>query len=95
VSNRFKVAHIKEQGVNLIIVPLDSSFDHKPESDQHETIEALQVCATSAGLAGGVVPVWRSGNSMKFIAPPKWHAFFKSIHWDFVMVNINKELTCG
>lgn len=34
----FKVAHIREQGVDSIL--------------------ELQACATAAGLAGGIVPVW-------------------------------------
>ncbi len=95
MSNKYKVAHLLEQGVNIIIVPLDSSFGSKTSSQQEEIIESLQICASSAGLAGGVVPVWQSGSRMNFIAPKNQHAFFKSISWNFIMQNINKELTCG
>jgi hypothetical protein len=95
MSNKYKVAHLLEQGVNIIIVPLESSFGSKTSSQQNEIIQSLEICASSARLAGGVVPVWLSGSSMNFIAPPNQHAFFKSISWDFVMQNINKELTCG
>jgi hypothetical protein len=95
MANKFKIAHIKEQGVDLIIIPLDSSFDYKTQNDQIETVGALQMYASSAGLAGKVVPVWLSGRNMKFIAPPNWHPFFKSISWDFIHMNINRELTCG
>lgn len=92
---RFKIAHIREQGVDLIIVPLDSSFGNKTQSEQSETIASLQLCASSAGLAGKVVPVWREGSSHRFIAPQQWHPFFKSIGWNQIMASINKELTCG
>lgn len=91
---KFKVAHIREQGVDLIIAPLESSFGRQSDADQKEFIEALQVCASSAGLAGTVVPVWREGNGHRFIAPPKWHPFFKSFGWQDIIGNINKELTC-
>ena len=93
--NQFKVAHIREQGIDLIIVPLDSSFGSKSSSDQNDTIAALERCAHAAGLAGTVVPVWRSGSSHRFICPSNWTPFFKSFSWNSIMGNINKELTCG
>ena len=95
MSHKFKVAHIHEQGNDMVIIPLESSFGNQTHTGQTETIAALQACASSAGLAGTVVPVWMSGRSMNFIAPAQWHPFFRSISWNFVMANINKELTCG
>lgn len=93
--SRFKIAHIREQGVDLIIVPLESSFGYKSNREQNEIIVGLQACASSAGLAGTVVPVWREGSSHKFIAPYNWHPFFKTFGWNDILRNINKELTCG
>lgn len=92
---KFKVAHIREQGIDLIIAPLESSFGRKSSTDQHEFIEALQMCASVAGLAGTVVPVWREGSRHSFIAPQKWHPFFKSLGWNDIIYNINQELTCS
>lgn len=91
----FKIAHIRQQGIDLIIVPLESSFGQKSDNEQSEVIASLQAYASAAGLAGTVVPVWRSGSSHRFVAPPNWHSFFKSLGWDQIMANINKELTCG
>lgn len=91
---KYKVAHIREQGVDLIIAPLDSSFNHQTSHSQHQFIASLQAYAESAGLAGTVVPVWLSGRSMKFIAPQGYHPFFRSISWNWVVTNINRELTC-
>ncbi len=88
----FDVAHIREQGVDVIIVPLDSSFGSKSQSDQNAAIAELQARATSAGLAGTVVPVWDSGGRMAFIAPPNWHPFFQSINLAHVFANINRKL---
>lgn len=92
---KFKIAHIRQQGVDLIIVPLESSFGHKSNQDQTAAIASLQLHARSAGLAGTVIPIWREGGGHRFIAPPNWHSFFKSFGWNDVMANINKELTCG
>ena len=91
----FRIVHIREQGVDLIIVPLDSAFGHKTDDEQRETIVSLQVSAKSAGLAGQVVPVWREGGGHRFIAPRNWHPFFKSFGWSDILRNINKELTCS
>jgi len=96
MANHFKVAHIREQGVDLIIIPLDSQFRFKSDADRQQTIAALQACATSAGLQGTVVPVWGSGGGrMAFRAPRNWHAFFQSISLQFVAANVNRGLTCS
>ncbi|MDM8356380.1 hypothetical protein [Pandoraea communis] len=90
---RFKVAHIREQGVDLIIIPLDSAYGHRTSSDQNDVIAELQRHATSAGLAGQVVPVWDSGGGrMSFIAPRNWHRFFASLNLSLVQSNLNKEI---
>ena len=89
---KFDVAHLREQGVDLIIIPLDSSFDAKSGTEQHEVVAELQTRASSAGLAGTVVPVWESSGRMTFLAPRNWHSFFQSINFQFIARNINREL---
>ena len=92
----FEVAHIRRQGVDLIIVPLDSSFGRKPQVEQTQITNQLQSCATSAGLSGTVVPVWESGRGgLSFLAPKPWHPFFKSLDWLTISANINRKLTCS
>jgi hypothetical protein len=88
----YKVAHLLEQGQNMIIVPLEASFDNQTTSTQQATIKELQGRAGAAGLAGTVVPVWDSGSRMKFIAPQPWHPFFQSLSMPQVMASINKEI---
>ena len=88
-----KVAHVREQGVNLIIVPLESRFGSKPTADQHAAIAEIQVAARSAGLAGTVVPVWLSGGRMSFIAPSQWHSYFGRLHWNQIQASINRTLS--
>lgn len=77
----------------MIIVPLDSSFDNFSSHQQSSEIADIQRHASSAGLAGKVVPVWLSGRSMKFIAPRPWHPFFSSLPWNAVLASVNKELS--
>jgi hypothetical protein len=93
---KFKIAHIREQGVDLIIIPLDRGFGVKTRDEQLKIMEALQRCAIDAGLTGTVVPVWPTGpKTWSFIASPIWHAFFKSFQLEDIVRNLNKELTCG
>jgi hypothetical protein len=90
---RFKVAHVKEQGIDLIIVPLDSSFGSKSVEAQQEITADLQLHANGANLAGTVVPVWLdSSGRMGFLAPQRWHAFFGSLIYDQVLASLNKEI---
>jgi hypothetical protein len=91
---QYRIAHVKEQGVDLIIIPLEASFGNLTQPDQQKTIALLQLHATGAGLRGTVVPVWDSGTGqMFFIAPERWHPFFRSIGLAWVAANINRELS--
>ena len=92
----FEVAHIKEQEQDLVIVLLNSSFGNKLENEQKRIRNVLQVCATDAGLAGTVVPVWEDATGrMCSLAPRPWHPFFGSIDMAFVAANINRRLICN
>jgi hypothetical protein len=89
---RFKVAHVREQGVDPVIIPLESSFGNKLPDEQDQIMAEFQAHSMAAGLAGAVVPVWPQDSSMAFIAPPNWHPFFKSLSVGSVTVSVNKEL---
>jgi hypothetical protein len=94
--SHFDVAHIREQGVDLIIVPLDVAFSYKSNSEMATTKNALQAHARAAGLAGTVVPVWENAmGGTEFLAPQSFHPFFRSIGMSFVQSNINKRLNCS
>jgi hypothetical protein len=89
-----EIAHVREQGIDLIVIPLDSSFGRKSTHAQHEVINELQARSRSAGLNGTVVPVWDNGGGrMAFIAQRNWHAFFQSIGLNWVYANLNRQLS--
>lgn len=91
----YDVAHIREQGNDMIIIPMSSSFGHRSNTDQNAIRDALQVCARAAGLGGIVVPVWDAGGGrMGYLAPSQWKGFFSSINLVFVAQNINRQLIC-
>jgi hypothetical protein len=91
---RYKVAHVKDQGVDLIIIPLESRFGALGNSEQNAQRGELQMRANAAGLAGTVVPVWDAGgNRMGFLAPSGYNPFFSSLALYQVQRSINKEIS--
>lgn len=90
----FQVAHLNIQSVNVIVIFLDTRFDSQTAEEQHAIHGRLQVAASSAGLAGNVVPIWldHSGHT-KFLAPPQQHPFFKSVSFQQLHVQVNRTLT--
>lgn len=94
VSRHYDVAAYREQGVDLIVIPVQSTFGNLSQADENLALAALQLCASSAGLTGSVVPVWESGPIFYFLAPPKWKDYFASIDMSYVQRRINEKLTC-
>ena len=93
---RIQVAHIREQGMDLILVPLDGSFRQRSKDEQRRIRAALQACATTAGMDGTVVPVWDAGDGrMAFLAPVEAHRFLKTIDLGYVLDHLDGELSWG
>jgi hypothetical protein len=93
---QFQVAHINVQGVNVVVVFVNPGLGLRPRIEQQQVLDALQSCASAAGLAGNVVLVWRdNAGLMNFIAPPNQHAFFRSVTFESLYGQINKTLRCG
>jgi hypothetical protein len=89
-----KVAHLRQQGVDLVIAPLNPDFGRKTRRDQQSIIDEIQIRSRSAGLAGTVVPVWDGGSGrMAFMAPSNWQPFFRSLNLRTVWANVNRELS--
>ncbi|WDQ17450.1 hypothetical protein [Rhodopirellula sp. P2] len=92
----FDVAHVREQGQQMIIVFVGATFGRKTTTEQNNARDTLQGCARAAGLAGTVVPVWDAGGGrMGFLAPSQWQGFFRTVGYSRLVRSINKKLTCG
>lgn len=92
----FNVAHIREQGQDMVIVPMNPTFGAQSQVRQDEICSALQIGASQARLRGKVVPVWDGGGGrMAFIAPVQWHAYFRSISLPQVFSSVNYQLHIG
>jgi len=88
----FEVAHINQQGVNVVVVFVAPAVAHKSSEEQNAIAANLQLCAQSANLAGNVAMVWPGG----FWAPSNQHAFFRSPGGSYAQLRlrINKKLSC-
>ena len=94
MANKFPFAHIREQGQDMIIVPVDAAFANKSSKSQQEFVAGFENAVNGAGLAGHAVAIWNTGRHIGFVAPTKWHAFFKSPGiWERVNASINKEIS--
>lgn len=88
----FQVAHINEQGNDVIILPLGESFPNQSPEQKKEMLDGFSACIRKAGLKGTLVPVWPEGDSIRFIAPKEWHPFCASMSWDWIRYNINRSV---
>ena len=86
---QLRVAHVREQGQDMIIIPLDADFGRRPSGEQQEAIAEFQARSRAAGMRGTVVPVWNGG----FIAPRPWHPFFRTFSVQRAYASCNKILS--
>jgi hypothetical protein len=89
----FRLAHVKENGIDVIIIPMDHTFHNKPEQEKDQITGELQLRAEGAGLPGTVVLVWEHSGKMYFIAPDNWHPFIKTLQYRNVLTSLNKTLS--
>ncbi len=86
----FKVAHVNEQGQDLVIVFVSDQVQFRSSQEKDSLLASLQICASSAGLRGAVVLLWRNG----VWCDRRFHAFFASVPYANLVRAINRELTC-
>ena len=90
---KFSVAHLREQGQDMLLFPLDSAFHQRTDEQQSAVVHQLETRAHSAGLAGGAVVVWEHGGRGYFRGPRQWHTFLRGISLRWVMAQVNREIS--
>ena len=92
--NQCRIAHVRESGLDLVLVPFESGFGNLSLEEQQETVSAIRKTIILAGLKGEVIPVWPSDDDgTSFLAPENHHAVVKNISMDFVRANLNRQFT--
>ena len=89
----FDVAHIHEQGQDMLLFPLANDFGLKTQAQQNAVLAELQMRARSAGLAGQAAAVWESQGRTWTLGPEPWRSFLGSIDLGFVLANVNREIS--
>ena len=90
----YKIAHIKGQGVDVVIFSVNGSFGVHTEAEQNSLIKLFQTKAKAAGFSGNVAVVWDGPDGkIKFRAPLNQHAFFNNVTSEFIEANLNKSIS--
>jgi hypothetical protein len=90
---KYKVAHIREQGQDMLLFPLSHQLGQLTDDEQSDLLEELERRAHAAGLAGGAAVFWQHGGHGHFMGPRPWHPFLRSISMSFVQRNVNREIS--
>jgi hypothetical protein len=77
---QYEVARVNLQGADEVIVFVEPEFGRRPAAGREGFVAAPQVCATFAGLAGNVVPVWGD---------------FRDMTHEQLHRKVNTNLACG
>ena len=93
-ANDFDIAHVREQGQDMIVFALDRSFGFKSQKEQHEIMYFLQRCVSGARLSGSVVVLWEVDGRTHSIGPKQWGDFLRSIDMMWHAQHVNKTLSC-
>jgi len=75
LAQTFQIAHLKQQGVDIIVVFVNDSVQHMSNADRGDLLAAVQSCAGAGGLARRVTLVWLYLGRMYFSGPTNQRAF--------------------
>ncbi len=90
-----RAAMFNHQGRQLIVVPLDCSFESRPIWERDEALRRIQHSATKAGLLNlPVALVWQVGGKLHCLAPDEWHEFLRTLTWSAILAHLNLALEC-
>jgi len=89
-----RIAIFQQRDRQIIVIPLDCSFEDRPLSQRCEALANIQKAALKTGLDAPAAAVWRVGNKLRFMAPTEWHPFLKTLTWNTIIANLSGALNC-
>lgn len=90
---RYEVAHIREQGQDIILIALDESFGRQSEADRQAALLEFTMRCRAAGLRGHVAILWPVGAQTHFIGPQNWHRYLESINLAYAISQRNRWIS--
>jgi len=91
-KNVYKVAHLREQGKSVIIIPIANANNDLSGVKLNSIKSAFQAHAAKAKLSGDICLVWESNSKFSFLVHDRWRNFCMKLNMNIVKQYINKEL---
>jgi hypothetical protein len=91
----YRIAHTRQQDVNMVMVVTSPSFFSSGGNEQSRGYTALQSCVRGANLAGEVVLVADVNRRFMFYGPKRWDGYLRTLDMQWVNARLNKSLTCN
>ena len=95
VTNVYKVAHVKHQNANMVIVLVSPRFFNGSSADQRRWFTGIEQCVRSVNLAGQTLLVTNDNGRYRYYGPNAWHDFLRTTNINWVDARINKSITCN
>jgi len=89
----YKIAHIREQGKDVILIPITNVNNELTNEKLNEIRRIFQTHAIQTKLSGDVCLVWEFNNKLCFLAPNQWKAFCTSLNMRIIKQYLNQEMT--
>jgi hypothetical protein len=89
-----RLAVFTHKNQEIIIAPLDCSFEERPAWQRRKALDNLQRYAAKAGLHAPIAVVWRVGGKLRFEGPDEWHTFLRTLTWNAIMSNLSSAINC-
>ncbi len=89
-----RLAMLTHHGREIIVVPLDCSFEERPAWQRKKALDKLQKSIAQAGLVAPVAAVWRVGSKLRFVAPNEWHPFLGTLTWNAIIASLSVAINC-
>lgn len=94
-TNTYRVAHVRYQGSDMVLVIVNRSFFYGSGNDQQRWFTAIQQCVRSVKLGGQTLVVTNDNGRFRFYGPNGWHNFLRTIDMSWVNARVNKTMTCN
>ena len=89
----YKVAHVRDQDVEYLLLPVESSFGQKTDEEQRAFVEECQSGALASELQGAIVVVWEDDKGhTQFRSPLSFRAVCNDWTLRRVLAGLNQEI---
>ena len=90
-----EVACLNVQGIDVILFEVENRLSLVPDKHKEARRELCQRCASSHGLTGKIVLVWRyDDGSHSSYGSPEWKAYARHLRWKQITDMFTTPIEC-